>query len=262
MGVFAKLAKGTIAPEPGHPGLEPLQLANSDGSLYMRTETNLPARCIDGRRPTTPYAQVVPCAPGGSLSLLVALAAARGITDPLWGADELSNRLTWYGSEGHIHAGPDDRSSGCGALDGLSTIIDYANEQEPLLREVAAELGLPVQVTYPLASLKGQQIDTPGIYRMFDEKPDTKLTPLRGVHQEIAIIVNHEKGTTIDQNVLDQIGNIDVFDVDAWSLEVAADWLVDNYNVDRKRVASALSAFTVATLAILARPTMKVLHHG
>lgn len=261
MGVFAKLAKGTIAPEPDHPGLDRLADADSDGSLYTPTEVNLPSRCIDGRRPTTPYSQIVPSAPGGSLSLLVALAATRGITDPMWGAAEFTSRLSWAGAEGAIHAGPDDRSSGCGALDAMAAIIDYANAKEPLVREVAEELKLPISVSYPLASLQGKQIDTSGIYRMFDEQRHTTLTPLRGVHSEIAIIINHAKGTTIDQNTLDQIGRIDVFGVDAWSLEYATTWLSENYDLDRARVSSALSAFTVATLAFLARPTMKVMIH-
>lgn len=261
MGVFARLAKGSIAPDPGHPGLEPLALANADGSLYVNTEVDLPSRCIDGRRPITPYAKIVPCMPGGSLSLLVGLAATRGITDSLWGADELSNRLAWYGAEGSIHAGPDDRSSGCGALDGLTSIITYANEQEDLVREVAFELGLPIKNSYPLGGLRGEKIDAAGVYKLFDDKPDTTLHPLRGVHSEIAIVVNHKKGTTIDQNVLDRIGDVDVFDVDAWSIDVAAEWLADNYEVDRDRAASAMSAFTVATLAILAQPSIKVLQN-
>lgn len=262
MKLFAKLAKGSIAPDPDHPALGPLALADTDGSLYARSDEELPGRCIDGRRPTTPYAKVVPCAPGGSLSLLIGLAAARGITDPTWGASDLATKLSWHGTEGSIHTGPDDRSSGCGALDMAGTIIDLANDNEALVREVAQALNMPITVSYPLASLAGESLDSAEIYRMFDEQPHTTVTPLRGLHAEIAIIVNHEKFTTIDQNTLDRLGGIDVFDVDAWSLEAGADWLAENYGVDRDRAASAMNAFTIATLAALANPSMTVLHHN
>ena len=259
---FAKLAIGSIAPDPDHPALAPLAQANADGTLYTLTDQDLPGRCIDGRRPTTPYAQIVPCAPGGSLSLLVGLAATRGATDPMWGASELTTKLTWHGTEGAIHVGPDDRSSGCGALDWVSSIIDLANDHEALVREVAEALDMPMATGYPLASLAGEKLDSAGIYRMFDDQPHTTVTPLRGFHSEIAIVINHEKGTTIDQNTLDRLGHIDVFDVDAWSLEVGADWLADNYGVDRDRAASAMSAFTIAALAFLAQPSMTVMHHN
>lgn len=258
---FAKLARGSIAPDPDHPALGPLALADADGSLYTATDELLPGRCIDGRRPTTPYQTIAPCAPGASLSLLIGLAATRGITDPIWGAGELAARLTEAGMEPHIHTGPDDHSSGCGALDWAPDIIALANETEPLVRECAEALDMRVLTTYPLASLTGEALDSAGIYRIFHEDPGSRVTPLRGVHSEIAIVINHEKGTTIDQNTLDRLGGVDVFDVDVWSLEVAADWLADQFGVDRERALSAMNAFTIATLAFLAEPTMTVLHH-
>ncbi|WP_182353817.1 hypothetical protein [Flaviflexus huanghaiensis] len=258
---FAKLARGSIAPDPDHPALGPLALADADGSLYIKTDDLLPGRCIDGRRPTTPYATISPCAPGASLSLLIGLAATRGITDPMWGAGELAARLTAAGLEPGIHTGPDDHSSGCGALDSASEIISLANETEPLVRECADALDMAVSTTFPLASLAGVPLDSAGIYRKFDEDPGSRVTPLRGVHSEIAIVVNHEKGTTIDQNTLDRLGEVDVFDVDVWSLEVAADWLAEEFGVDRDHALSAMNAFTIATLAFLAQPSMTVLHH-
>lgn len=258
---FAKLAKGSIAPDPEHPALGPLALADADGSLYIPTDDDLPGRCIDGRRPTTPYAKVEPCAPGGSLILLIGLAATRGTADPMWGAAELAEKLAALGMEGSIHTGPDDHSSGCGALDWAPSIIDLANDSEPLVREVAEALDMRIATSYPLASLAGQTLDSAGIYRMFDEQPHTKVTPLRGVHSEIAIVVNHEKSTTIDQNTLDRLGGVDVFDVDVWTLDVAADWLAETFGVDRERALSAMNAFTIATLAFLAEPSMTVLHH-
>lgn len=261
MELFAKLAKGSIAPDPDHPALGSLALADADGSLYMPTHEELPGRCIDGRRPTNPYAKVVPCAPGGSLSLLVGLAATRGIIDSTWGVSDLATKLSWHGTEGAIHVGPDDRSSGCGALDMAGAIIDLANDNESLVREVAQALDMPITVSYPLASLAGELLDSTDIYRMFDEQAHTTVTPLRGVHAEVAIIVNHEKGTTIDQNTLDRLGSIDVFDVDAWSLDAGSHWLEENYGIDRERAASAMNAYTIATLALLANPSMTVLHH-
>lgn len=179
---FAKLARGSIAPDPDHPALGPLALADADGSLYTATDELLPGRCIDGRRPTTPYQTIAPCAPGASLSLLIGLAATRGITDPIWGAGELAARLTEAGMEPHIHTGPDDHSSGCGALDWAPDIIALANETEPLVRECAEALDMRVLTTYPLASLTGEALDSAGIYRIFHEDPGSRVTPLRGVH--------------------------------------------------------------------------------
>lgn len=260
MGVFAQIAKGSIAPEPDHPALGNLLRAEGDGSLFVKTENTLPSRCSDGRRPITPLATIAPALPGGSLSLLVALAATSGITDPQWGAQDLSARLAWAGAGGSIHAGPDDRSPGCIALDQLTRIITFANEQEEPLRQAADELGLPTATSYPLGSLLGEQIDSAGVYDLFDNKT-ANAKPLRDVHPEIAIVINHQKGTTIDQNVLDSIGDIDVFDVDAWSLKESANWLADNYDVDQARALSAMSAFTVASLAFLAAPTMTVIRN-
>ena len=287
------------------------EAAANPGGVLVDVEADYPASCVDGRPfdfPADPsFAGFrLPRLAGGSVStwvvdlLLTDLfrpALPEGsdpALDPVttsapgeagkvlktWAPAWLSSTMRSLADKGlpvsdhtddHAHA----PYSGCGAADGLGTVLAVLGEHAQGIDDLLITMGidpadLPTSVIercqrFALTLPDGQ--DTIGVISGYSQAP---LPRMLGGHDEIAAVANLVPGTTVDPAVLgpmlsgtDEIAQF--FVIDAWTFERVADFYIAcalereiELKASRANIIATVAAFNAATVLTLCAAEMPV----
>jgi len=251
--------------------------------FFVSVDPRAKTRCIDGRHdPELDEAMLGPQVPGGAPGS--ALAYRLGVDK-----DDLT-RGTFIGDAemmlesylrlglspgGHRDDDVDGDGVGCGAIDGLQsvldcmtnprlvedhkrlvkTILDVDFNRDHYLRVMGA--GLVLQ-----SRSQGYFHDRGEILDLLDRRAPGSVSTLRGKHQEAYLVVNLVEGTTMSSNRFASAhGGAQAFGYDLWRSRqlVAALFPLPTHQVDRERFIHARVMLTIATLMALTDGSLQVL---
>jgi hypothetical protein len=252
-------------------------------SYYVPTNPRAKTRCIDGRHdPKFDEANLGAQVPGGAPG--AALAHRLGVDK-----DDLTRGTFYNDAEAMIDSylrlglspgGHRDDSStgdvvGCGAIDGLDTILTCMTDpslvedhkrlvkalmgddfnRDNYLRVLGAGLVLRSR-SHGYFAGRGEILD------LLEKKAPNSVSTLEGQHQEALVIVNFVPGTTLSSNrFADEHNGMQAFGYDLWRSKQLASTLfpLPSQQVDRDRFVMALVMITIATLMALTDGTQRLL---
>lgn len=241
----------------------------------------LPCLCIDGRCPHSEAAfNNVPNAAGGTLTLLVGemLTNESNLASTAENSEEALASLIkhlqteGYGDQIGGHTGPDhgsETASGCGANDALSAIFDQMVQKPQVMASVLNDLGVVVdEKDFASMVTKASTYSARPEYfsvgkvvgaTLSAASPDGNCPELVGGHNELLIRLNMNEDTTLDRRALQEVygDELQVFNVDVWSLKKAAETLSSTSEEASNKFA-AMVMYQVATALQLCGPSMRV----
>lgn len=243
--------------------------------FYVPVHEGAKTRCIDGRHdPELNEEELGPQVPGGAPG--AALAYRLGVDkDDLTRGTFLSDAesmIDHYVRLGFAPGGHRDEHSegktsvGCGAIDGMDTIL--ATMTEPSLvddhkRVVKQLLGAQfdrdtyLRVMGAAVVVNGRSDEyfrgREEIIDVLEKRAPKSVATLKGDHEECLVVVNLVPDTTLSSNRLAEELGVQAFGYDLWRSMQMADKLLPRpeQEVDRKRFVMARVMGTVATLMAL-----------
>lgn len=229
-------------------------------------------RCVDGRIPEAGANPLAPNAAGGTETIFVAddlttkrYASPDGTT--LGGYKNLVESLVRqkYLVGGHTDSHAGGEKSGCGANDKLEAIYAYIAQHGDVLRDLTAQLGIPVPtethdtITQNAAGRTQFSAGQELLSTLKQNAREEFVDELHGDHKEVIAVINMRKGTTLDRDaLLAEFGpNYEAFNVDAWAFEEAARVTsIDEAEVQQKII--AMVYYNLATTLVLSGKKMRV----
>ncbi len=242
-----------------------------DGEFHQNLTDTVASSCIDGRCGGQSRASSA----GGTISLMVATDLTQAKSDrataDLLGEtiDRLHGRHLPIGDHGDDHASGE--KTGCGANDNLSKIYKVMATKGTAIRDLARQIGFAELVlddevcqSIEQASASRTEFSSPAeLTKVLLNTPDATVDTLHGDHNEAMIVINTQKDTTLDHQLMaDELGGEDfeAFDVDAWAFEASARAVADDPEdeAEVKAKMTALLYYNLATALTLCGPDMPV----
>lgn len=229
-------------------------------------------RCVDGRIPESGMGPLGPNSAGGSESIFVAddlttqrYAGENGTT--LEAYTNTLNALLAKGLPigGHTDSHAANERSGCGANDKLPAIYAYIAENADGMRELAAQIGVDVDVEdheLIVGNAAARQEFSAGadLLAVLREKAKAEyIDQLEGDHREVLTVINLRPGVTLDRDALRaEYGEMyEAFNVDVPALAEAAALTSESPEETRQKFL-AMVYYNIATAAVLSGPRMRV----
>ena len=276
---LGSLATGGIQPGEGQPHAAEVLRVLGTGNFHTASFGDLPAQCIDGQPGDD---SLWPNTAGGSVLTTMVVV---DLTQPL-SQDARSEQIASLSAPrdmmaafgrtlavfqekglpigGHTDDHAHGEASGCGANDKLPEIYKKLAEQTDGIRRIVQELGVTVDdTTHRLisanvrASHQGWQ--SRQALEKLQQSSGAVVPTLTGGHNEVAIVINTQPGTTLDRALLaSEFGaQHQAFGVDAWAIKNLAEAVSDNDEQTDQLYAAALY-YNVATALVLCGPDMPV----
>lgn len=233
----------------------------------------IPNVCVDGRI----HGKLGPNSAGGTNTLVVADALTTnayrkdGEKAPAH-ALTLFNELKKAGYEigGHGDDRATDEKCGCGAQDREDEVLAYIARRGEDVRTVIADLGIEIDdtthnmITHNAVKLGEENYTTNGKElreAYVDIAGEESVPDLPGNHNEVAVVINTQAGTTLNrEKIAAAYGNdkLQAFNVDVPALQKAAEAISHSpEEVTQKFI--AMLYYNVATAAVLAGPSLRVI---
>lgn len=268
IGPRERLRNGGISLEKLHEVLEAL----TDGAFFVQTQQIIPTLCVDGRPPATGSVEPAPNSAGGTFSLAVGEALARGHADD----NAAEHARTVYAellAAGYQVGGHDaDHASGdgcgCGAEDKLADILAFIAGRGADIRKLVASLGEEVgDSVHTLLTHSARELLRCG-YADVSGKTlrdayvgiagEASVVRLSGPHNEIAAVIN-TKLETIDRAKLRAAfgDNYQTFDIDVAALREAAKARATT-DEEAAKIYLAMLYYNVATAAVLSDQSLRI----
>jgi hypothetical protein len=270
IGTLGEAARGSIEPtEVQLQRLDQLVVGVQSWEYFVQTGALIPYGCMDGR----PGGRLVPCAAGGTLSLVVAadLVGSQDAKDV--STAELTRNVFRtldardFPVGDHSAEGATGDSSGCGANDNLRAIYSLLQDTSEEVRQLAGIFGVrPTDEDHSelMANAARRTEFSSGsdvLQAMRDESPAENIDTLRGKHQEALIVINKRRGTVLDRDRIaqDYGDDMQLFVIDAWTFEDAAKALYPGADeAILQRAVTAIAYYQIATALTLCGPGMRV----
>jgi len=243
------------------------------GEFNVPVNQVVPIGCVDGRTKEDGSREEVPCAAGGSLSTVYALALADdGHMSDMSELELTKNTLQLMSSRGHetgVH-GDDHGPCGCGACAKAGEVFKYITEKSDAIITALSALG--VVVTDEQKQLIVKNADTKlSQGNFFAEDRSSILAAaqnvgagyeaLVGQHNELLVAINTVEGTTIDRTKIRDLygAQYDIFVLDAWSIRKAAEAAsTTGYPEETENISAAMFMQNVATAAVLGNGSLGI----
>lgn len=251
--------------------------------FYVATNPGAKTRCIDGRHdPELDEAQLGPQVPGGAPGAALAYRLGVDRDDLTRGTfigdfEAMLSSYTRLGLSpgGHRDDGEHSRGVGCGAIDGVETVLEclvnhrFVDDHKRLVRMILDESFNRDQYLrilgagQVLAGHSDEYFSKNGqILEMLEEKCPGSVSTLHGNHSEKIVVVNFVPNTTLSSNrFTDQNDGMQAFGYDVWRSKQLAEMLLPlpSQQIDRDQFITARVSITVATLIALTDGSLQVL---
>lgn len=256
------------------------ELQDAASPLYRPLDSPgfMPRFCIDGRHSTDNLRRLAPNTSGGVFTLLVAdmLTSQTFRNHTATTADYAKNLFLYlndagyegtYGDHDHDLPSPQGQS-GCGAIDFMGTTIGFIARQGRELKQIAEQLGIPVDNNDHAEIIKRAQELSEGKDLVFSTGAELRSTlantageesiiHLTGQHNEVTFVVNNQEGTSIDPTAYDDV--MQAFNYDRWAMQKAVHVIGHNMtDNEARRKLLAADYFNLATLCVLAGPSLYI----
>lgn len=246
-----------------------------DGDEQTPVDMRIPRWCVDGRCDAEGY-DPAPDAAGGTYSLVSADALidcdallANG-ENCLSHADQLFDGLIENGYEigGHCDNHASGENSGCGACDKMPQIFERISKNVHELSAFASKLGVDIPEELADKIANNAQALVEGQYmvcgadmaqKIRDKTDDSHVETLQDAHNEVALVVNTQQGTTLDRRSLaSELGTqYQAFNLDVWALENGVRAIASTEQEFQEKFAAAV-LYNIATASVLTGPSMRL----
>lgn len=272
-------AIGSIRPDPQFQG-DVLSALGNPG-FYRQSSPNVLA-CMDGRPEVVSGLPVAgQCLTGGSVSVAVATAHLLSSVGEDRDFLDICDAVAWssyeLGFPLGVHRADCANGCGCGAADGLASVLSMASDQCRQVRALANVLGLDAVCTPLSVGAAPLPLGVEIVDRLVAD--GAHCSQLRGPHCEQAVLVNFRTGVALDRPRLSSRfgGAAQVFTIDAWLFPRAAkvalksaqklapeqNWFT--YQRGQRdataEAAAALTSFSVAAVMVLCAPGMPIVSY-
>jgi hypothetical protein len=290
-GTFLAIGIGTIDPSTRvEQGLISDQVIDQLAS-WLRTpeayqkasDLPVPTQCVDGRSRKDGLQSNGYNAAGGTFSLVMADALSHGSYRRAGESAAVHARHIYEQllAEGFTIGGHDDTSAvapacGCGAEDKLDSkdlskpsILRYIANHGRDIRQTLDTLSINVKDALHIRIIENSKALVKEGYAtngralrqvIIDLAGSKAIVTLDGDHQEVALVINTETGTTLDRrNLTTHYGvHYQVFNLDVPAIEAAAKIISFSVNEAHEKFIAALY-YNLATTAILAGPSLRLI---
>lgn len=264
--------------------LDIVRVLNELDGYYVPVSAQAKTRCIDGRHdPNLDESHLGAQVPGGAPGAALAYRLGVDKDDLTRGtfindAESMVNSYLRLGLSPGGHrddADHDEHRVGCGALDGIETVLECLTDPalvEDHKRLVRCLLDTEFDRDHYLRVLGGGLvlrsrahdyfIGRNKVLDMLESKAPGSVSVLQGSHREELVIVNLVPGTTFSSNrFASEYNGVQAFGYDLWrSKQLAATLFpLQSQIIDRERFVTARVMITIATLMALTDGTQRLL---
>lgn len=273
--------KSWVGPVSASTDLDPARLFEDLDDYYVEVIGGAKTRCIDGRHdPELDEANLGPQVPGGAPGAALAYRLGVDSDDLTRGtfANDAEVMIEAYLRLGLTPGGHRDDTGagvGCGAIDGLQTVLDCMTNpklvedhkrlvktildtrfnRDHYLRVLGAGLVLQSRSSGYFHG-RGEILD------VLERRAPGSVSTLQGVHQEGLVIINAVAGTTLSSNrFCSEHDGVQAFGYDVWRSQQLAGMLLPlpSQQTDRERFVHARVMITIATLMALTDGSLPLL---
>ncbi len=246
------------------------RLVNGELLKDVNLGSDIPSDCVDGRGNSQD-----PSSAGGSYGLAIAKNLSDDINiddvkDEKSYLSKIYNRIKSRGKKIGVHDDNHPGGCGCGACAKAKEIVGYISTDIDKMISVYDQLDIPFGSV--AESIKNKADSLFRSDEFFDENRTDALNVateeggqcavLEGEHKELFVFLNFVKGKTVDQEAIraEYGDNYDLFVVDVWSFENAAEVLSDTSD-EKGRFIAALALYNLATASQLSSENMPIVNN-
>lgn len=165
-----------------------------------------------------------------------------------------------------VHYAGSQEGSGCGAMDGLETVVSLTNRRAEAIAMFANDLGLPSPTPLDMGSVD----NCSDLFSVFHDN-NAPFVKLLGDHHESGVVINHRDNYVLDRHHLNErFAPIQLFNVDWWAFPAVADIAIDTakryatpaISADHHQALSIASAYVTACIMSLCREGVRIIKNA